>query len=111
MKKTINKTCLLFAILLLSLTACQKAIKVPQPATRVTIDKIFSDSSLLLQATLNVYRTFGLSENYTIPNSGYVDDLNTTTVSNATGTTADIFNNQVQSDNSTTSSIGRICMS
>jgi hypothetical protein len=104
MKTIYNKKYLLWttAILLLSVTACKKALEVSPPQTRVTLDKIFSDSSLLIQATLNVYRTFGLSENYTIPNSGYVDDLNTTTVSSSSGTTTDIFNNQVQSDNSTT---------
>ncbi|MBS1973387.1 MAG: RagB/SusD family nutrient uptake outer membrane protein [Bacteroidetes bacterium] len=76
-----------------------------QPAGKITADEVFSDSSLLQQALLNLDLTLGYYEGNFTPFVGmYTDELGTSrTISYYT----DFYNNNLQATNATCANIWR----
>ncbi|UGU18104.1 RagB/SusD family nutrient uptake outer membrane protein [Sinomicrobium kalidii] len=89
---------LLFAVSMSLIYSCEEMIKIPEPSTEVTANRIFSDSTLALQATLNLYASLGTFEtNFISRVALYTGEVTSTSTSSLY---ADFINNNLQTDNS-----------
>lgn len=87
-----------FAVSMSLIYSCEEMIKIPEPSTRVTANRIFSDSTLALQATLNLYASLGTFEtNFISRVALYTGEVTSTSTSSSY---VDFLNNNLQTDNS-----------
>lgn len=77
-------------LLMLSAFSCKKLVEADSPPTQLTPDKVFSDSSSVVAATVNMYTVLNtVDANFINPVGSYTDEL----ISSTTDATSIEFNN------------------